>query len=397
MDNYTMQNKDNYCEENFLNDIYDYLSEKLNYTLDLADICLWEWDLNTDMVAFGPYAVKLLGLTRDQATIPMSYIINNIIHKESKSDLIKALKLAKKDGILSNNSYSLAHSDGLVKWIKINGKLFRDNQNNQAFVKGIIKDITNEHLREAKLGEDLNFVETLLELIPEPLFYKNKEGKYKYFNKSFLEYLGMSYDDIYNKTVYDIAPESLAKIYDDSDKSLMSSKGTQQYETEIKYADDSIRLVDFRKTVHLNSEGEVNGILGIMYDVTKQKQETDKLHHLYMMKETFLRLNNNITLYSNRGDFFADVLINFQKLFGNSQQSSILEIDDQGIARAVASKGYVAEEISKFQIETDSGYFKGSFSYGLQEYKSKSQSLKNLIQSADKEMYTYKKTMKKNS
>lgn len=341
------------CEDYFCDGIECVIRERLGYALKLAEIGLWEWDLKTNMVQFGTEAMNILGLEKKGNVFSMSYVVNKIVHVDSRPALVVALGNFKEDGLLSNNNYAVTQADGSIKWMQIKGIVFYDAKENPISVKGVIKDVTQEYKRAVKLGEDLSFIETLVELIPDPLFYKDKGGRYKYFNKAFLEFLGMSYDEIFNKTVFEIAPEELARVYDKADKSLMASKGNQKYEANVKYADDSIRAVDFSKTVYLNQMGEVDGILGLMHDITKQKQEEAKKQLVDRMKEMILKLNNKITLYADEDEFFEDVLISCQELFGKSKLSAILEIDDQGMVRAITSQGYDKEDIMKFQIKVE--------------------------------------------
>ena len=50
--------------------------------------------------------------------------------------------------------------------------------------------------------EEKNFFKNLIDTIPEPVFYKNKEGKYLGCNKAFADFLAMSSEEIIGKTVF---------------------------------------------------------------------------------------------------------------------------------------------------------------------------------------------------
>lgn len=57
------------------------------------------------------------------------------------------------------------------------------------------------------------FQSSLLETIPIPVFYKDTAGRYLGFNKAFEDFFGMTKDQMIGKSVFDIVPPELARIY----------------------------------------------------------------------------------------------------------------------------------------------------------------------------------------
>ena len=55
--------------------------------------------------------------------------------------------------------------------------------------------------------------------------------------KAFEEYIGKTQEELIGKNVYDLAPKELADIYLEKDKELLEKPTTQEYETQVKYAD----------------------------------------------------------------------------------------------------------------------------------------------------------------
>lgn len=132
--------------------------------------------------------------------------------------------------------------------------------------------------REHRILQDHNrFLETLIESIPSPVFYKNPQGVYIGCNKAFMFMLGRTRKEIVGKTVYDVSPVDLAKVYEKADNDLFESGGDQLYETQVKYADGSIHEMFFSKTVFTDARGKNSGILGIMIDITDRKRAEEAL------------------------------------------------------------------------------------------------------------------------
>ena len=92
------------------------------------------------------------------------------------------------------------------------------------------------------------FLNTLLNAIPVPLFYKDKEGLYIGFNKSYEEFYGKTQQELVGKSVFDIAPRDLAEIYHAKDLELFHNPGVQVYDTQLKDAQGAVHDVVFHKS-----------------------------------------------------------------------------------------------------------------------------------------------------
>lgn len=123
----------------------------------------------------------------------------------------------------------------------------------------------------------LRFQQVLMDTVPSPIFYKDAKGVYLGGNKAFGQYLGLLPEQYVGKTVYDIAPVDLAKIYDKADKDLLNTRGVQTYEAEVVYADGSRHQVVFNKAVLTDAEGNAAGLIGVMLDITAHKAAEDAL------------------------------------------------------------------------------------------------------------------------
>ena len=169
----------------------------------------------------------------------------------------------------------------------------------------ILRDITERKkvenaLQESKeiITEHDRFLEQLIETIPNPVFYKNKNGRYTGCNTAFERYIGLSKDELVGKSVYDIAPEDLADIYYAQDRKLLDSPGTQIYESTVRYADSSIHDVIFNKASLTDSMGKSEGLVGVMIDITERKKMESALQESETkFREIFNSANDGIHLH----------------------------------------------------------------------------------------------------
>ncbi len=133
------------------------------------------------------------------------------------------------------------------------------------------------HTQQTALQNTLQFQKDLMDAIPSPLFYKDAQGVYLGGNKAFERYLGRSLAQIIGKTVYDLSPPDLAKIYDQADRMLLNNPGVQVYEASVVYADGTRHDVIFNKATFTNAEGQMMGLIGIIVDITERKHAEEKL------------------------------------------------------------------------------------------------------------------------
>jgi diguanylate cyclase (GGDEF)-like protein/PAS domain S-box-containing protein len=131
--------------------------------------------------------------------------------------------------------------------------------------------------RTAEVSRQLNFMEQLIEAIPGPVFYKDRQGRYLGCNQRYIDFLGKSREELVGATVYDIAPKDLAERYHAADEELFAHPGSQIYETQVQPAQGERRDVMFQKATFANSDGSVGGIIGVMFDITERKRMEERL------------------------------------------------------------------------------------------------------------------------
>lgn len=135
-------------------------------------------------------------------------------------------------------------------------------------------DARTEELSGAcqELVAQSSLLQTILNTIPAPIFYKDAEGVYLGCNLAFEAYIGLSAEKIVGATVYEVAPGELAEVYHRADLELIRSGGTQSYEAQVRYVDSSLHDVIFHKGVFLDENGSPGGQVGVLLDITEHKK-----------------------------------------------------------------------------------------------------------------------------
>jgi PAS domain S-box-containing protein len=190
---------------------------------------------------------------------------------------------------------------------------------------------------DEKLNEQLIFLQTLIDAIPSPVFYKSEKAVYVGCNKAFEQFIGRVKEDIVGKTVYDIAPHKLADGYHEKDVELFNRPGTQVYESCVVDKARKIRNVVFNKATFLKNDGEVGGLVGVVLDITERTEYEEKLrkykhivnasqdHMAFVDSDYIYRKVNNAYLRAHDKELHEVVGHQVQEVFGEDIFNNVLK------------------------------------------------------------------------
>lgn len=153
---------------------------------------------------------------------------------------------------------------------------------------------------------NMQMVQTLLDTIPSPIFYKDRDGIYQNCNDAFCEMiLGIEKKQIIQKSLFDLPnliPHELAAVYYAKDKKLFDSPGTQIYRASVQCSDGGIRDFSFYKATVTNEANTVIGIVGVMLDITELELHKSELKEKNSLLE-HLSSTDPLTGLFNRRNF----------------------------------------------------------------------------------------------
>lgn len=143
---------------------------------------------------------------------------------------------------------------------------------------GICRDITARREAERKLSEERNFLQTLIDAIPDLIFFKDREGRHIHINASDRRIFGVG-DEYVGKTVHEWPiPSEHADIYAEDDRHVFET-GNAIYNREEPFVrhDGTPGWLLTSKLPLRSAAGEIIGLVGIARDVTDLKQEREEL------------------------------------------------------------------------------------------------------------------------
>ncbi|HPG01280.1 MAG TPA: transporter substrate-binding domain-containing protein [Kiritimatiellia bacterium] len=135
----------------------------------------------------------------------------------------------------------------------------------------IWRDVTESKKAADAVRRQADFLQRMIDAMPYPVFYKDREGRYLGCNRAFEDFFGVPREHLGGKTVYELAPKELADQYRLADEELFARPGTQIYESVIQSAAGVRRDVVFHRATFDDDRGQVSGIIGAVVDITERK------------------------------------------------------------------------------------------------------------------------------
>ena len=196
-------------------------------------------------------------------------------------------------------------------------------------ILGISRDITARKQVEEELKRQVSLINSLLDSIPDLIFFKDNQGVYLGCNPPFSEFVGRSREEIVGRTDYDLFDKAVAESFREYDRQMLTLRRQRQNEEWIAYPDGRKKLLDTLKTPYWGSDGMLIGILGISRDITARKQAENALRDSEVNFRTFFEtMTDMIVVGKPDGQLLFSNQAVFQKLGYRSSELQAMNVLD---------------------------------------------------------------------
>lgn len=196
----------------------------------------------------------------------------------------------------------LDKTNGEPRWLNINLASIHDDEGILEAVVLLVEDVSERKAAAAALKEQLTFVQALIETIPSPLYYKDAQGTYLGCNRAFEEFAGLRREEIIGRTIYDLTPMEPAELFHKKDMELIASPGSQVFETRAVNRSELVRDLVFHKATFGSNSSEPEGLIGIVLDLTDQKNvERELRSSREQLREITGAAQDAIVMFNGRG------------------------------------------------------------------------------------------------
>lgn len=173
-----------------------------------TEYVFYSHDINGIFTYISPSITDVLGYSVDEYLIHYDTFYTD---NEINTKAINYTKLVLQGHSVPRYEVEVFHKDGRKRFMEVMESAVKDNNGNVLSIEGLARDITE--LKEAadkiKLEKD-NFereqqlLDTIINAIPDQIYYKNSEGYYLGSNKAFDDHIGLSKEEMNQKQDTDL-------------------------------------------------------------------------------------------------------------------------------------------------------------------------------------------------
>lgn len=147
--------------------------------------------------------------------------------------------------------------------------------------------------RTISLDEQVRFLQTLIDAIPIPVYYKDVNCVYLGCNQAFANMFKLPPEAIIGKQLTELLDPVLAGEYHQKDQELFQDGGVQVFEKEVVYADGSRGYGVYHKAAFRDREGAIAGLVGARFDITELKNAEQSLR---ISEESLRSIMDNLNI-----------------------------------------------------------------------------------------------------
>lgn len=137
-------------------------------------------------------------------------------------------------------------------------------------------NVTEQLQAEAALVASRNYLDKIIQAIPDPVFVKNRAHQWVLFNEALCRMMGKEATDIQGKSDYDYFPPEEAKVFWDQDERVFINGGESVNEETFTDVSGNKYTIVTKKKLYTNEQGEPF-IVGVIRDITLLKETEEKL------------------------------------------------------------------------------------------------------------------------
>jgi PAS domain S-box-containing protein len=169
-------------------------------------------------------------------------------------------------------------------------------------------------IAESEIANQYNFLKTLLDTIPIPIYILDEKNNFTDCNNAFSEYFSKKKSDLIEQNFYSLFDYKYKDEFEQSRNQLFK-EGFLAFEKSLNYSPNSKKDLIFFESTFKSAFGKAAGIVGVILDITEIKESERK---------TLNALNKEKELAELRTKFFSHASHEFRTPLTTIQSSAEL-------------------------------------------------------------------------
>jgi diguanylate cyclase (GGDEF)-like protein/PAS domain S-box-containing protein len=189
------------------------------------------------------------------------------------------------------------------------------------YILSVVDDVTERMVKDLELRRTQKFLDTIVENMPAMLMVKDaRDMRYVLANRAAEEAFGIRSEDMIGKTAEEVFPQQSREFIAARDQAVLEQGKIVAVDEQPFETRNGIRLLNSRKILLRDENGEPQYVLSLSEDVTDRKRARDQIAHM--------AAHDALTDLPNRAAFNEQLAATLDSaVASNSKPFAILSVD----------------------------------------------------------------------
>ena len=248
--------------------------EMVRKALKAAEEGVYCWDIPHEQIYYTEQCLRMMKWPDNSLAPNIFTNVDTLIHEEDRAFFRSEVQKYLVNPMASplRVEVRLLHQGSRGwRWIRVNGLLERDEAKKPLRLVGVWVDITRRKMADLHAMEDRDLFRTLIDYLPDNIFFKNRDSRFVLANRSTIEKMGVPTPaDIVGRGDKNFFSAETAELARREEEEVMRTGvpiTNRVHREEWKGGGSS--WCKLSKFPWYSSDGRVKGIVGIASDVTE--------------------------------------------------------------------------------------------------------------------------------
>jgi PAS domain S-box-containing protein len=219
--------------------------------------------------------VAALGLTTDKV---LGKTVHDLLPPEHAAPHAAEQREVVRTGVPAVKDIQVVWPDGRRTWAFRTRMPLRDGQGNVVGTFVVAKDITERKLAEKELMYERHLLRSLMDTLPEAIYFKDRDGRIIRANRTVSETVGCTPAEIVGKTDFDLlAPEDARRSFEDEQEIIGTGRPLINKEEKVTWRNGLTLWVSSTRMPLRDPDGRIVGTFGITRGINERKLAEEAL------------------------------------------------------------------------------------------------------------------------
>lgn len=264
--------------------------ERLRLAQEAGKVGIWDWDAATGATYWSDQMWEFYGEEPRPGGVTNDYWVEHL-HPDDRDRVASTVGgILGSDDSIYNDEFRIVRSDGECRWIAVTATVERDAGGTATRMYGVNLDITERKAVAEKIRASEEQLRLITDSIPALVSYIDRDERYRFVNRQYTEWFGLSHDEIIGKSMYEMLGSEAYEALKPRIAAALSGE-TITFDTWLNYKEAGRKFVHVSYVPEMDAGGAVGGYYALVSDMTEQKRSEDLLRaserRMQMLTESF--------------------------------------------------------------------------------------------------------------